>query len=157
MEIVYFACGCFWGTQAYFKRLKGVVKTEVGYTGGDFKNPTYEDVCEGITGHYEACKIEFDNSIITFNELLRHFFSVVNPTNKFGQAMDIGSQYMSAIFYTSESQKKLSLEKIDALQKSYNKPITTKVLKFNKFFKAEIYHQDYLDKNPNGYCHIKID
>ncbi len=156
MKIVYFGCGCFWGTEAYFKTLTGVVNSVVGYSDGFISNPSYEQVCEGGTGHYEVCRLEYDESKITFVELLNHFFKVINPTNRFGQAMDIGKQYMSVIIYTETNQFEEAKSYIEKLQKKYDKPITTALKPFKNFFLAEEYHQNYLDKNPSGYCHIQI-
>jgi len=153
-----FAAGCFWGVEAYFKLIEGVIDTEVGYAGGDKENPTYEEVCTGKTGHAEACEVEYDDSKITFEELLHHFFKIHDPTSLNKQGGDVGTQYRSVIFYHDESQKDVALKTIEELNASekYKKKIVAEVISVEKFYKAEDYHQDYLDKNPSGYCHVDL-
>ncbi len=156
MKKIYFGCGCFWGTQAYFKRINGVVNTSVGFSGGITENPTYEQVCEGGTKHYEVCEIEYDENVVSFKELLQHFYSIVNPTNAFGQGMDIGHQYKIAIICMDELQREEAIAYTSLIQDKYDKKVVTSIECFKNYYKASEYHQDYLTKNPNGYCHIKI-
>jgi len=158
-KIAVFAGGCFWCTEAIFNELKGVRKVVSGYSGGKVVNPTYEQVCTGQTGHAECTKITYDPKQITFAELLEVFWMTHDPTTLNRQGADSGTQYRSAIFYTDEDQKqeataykaKLGKEKI------WNNPIVTEITKFEKFYPAEKYHQEYYQSNPNqGYCRIVI-
>lgn len=156
-EIATLAGGCFWGVEELFRTYPGVLKTEVGYTGGETINPVYEQVKTGKTGHAEAIQIEFDPSVVSFEDLLRFFFKLHDPTTLNRQGNDIGTQYRSSIFFHSEAQK-ISAQKIknevDALKKWKN-PITTEIVEASTFYSAEAYHQKYLVKNPNGYtCHF---
>lgn len=154
-----FGAGCFWGVEAYFKKLKGVLNTSVGYTGGNAENPTYRQVCTGMTMHAEAVEIEYDPNVISYEKLLKHFWKIHDPTSLDRQGNDWGTQYRSAIFYHSEEQKQIAEKMIDELNKSgkYKNKIVTNVVKAGIFYPAEEYHQDYLDKNPGGYCHINLD
>lgn len=159
-QTAYFATGCFWGAERRFWKLDGVIQTSVGYMGGTIANPSYELVCTGRTGHTEAVKVSFDPSKISYSRLLKEFWEMHDPTTIDRQGNDIGSQYRSAIFTTTDEQR-------DEVQKSLNTyqsaldansigKIVTQVLPANKhqYFEAEEYHQRYLEKNPNGYdCH----
>ena len=158
VEKAIFAAGCFWGVEAYFKRLKGVLNTEVGYCGGKTENPTYELVCTGTTGHAESVLIEFDNEKISYEELLEHFWKIHDPTQLNRQGADIGTQYRSAIFYLNEEQKEKAIKSKEQQENSgkYKYSIVTQIALATKFWPAEEYHQDYLDKNPNGYCHVDL-
>ncbi len=150
------AGGCFWGMEDIIRKIPGVLNTEVGYTGGDFENPTYEDMKTGKTGHAEAIQITFDESKLSFASLLEVFFRMHDPTTLNKQGNDIGSQYRSAIFYHSEEQKNTALQVIQMVNASgkWPKKIVTEVVPLKKFYSAEAYHQDYLQKNPGGYtCH----
>jgi peptide methionine sulfoxide reductase msrA/msrB len=152
-KIATFAGGCFWCTEADFEKLPGVVKVISGYTGGQKENPSYEEVSSGTTGHVEAIQVYYDSSKITYEELLDYFWRHIDPTDSGGQFVDRGSQYRSVIFYHDEEQKRLAEKSKEELSKSgkFNKPIVTEILKFNKFYKAEEYHQDYYKKNPLRY------
>lgn len=154
------ANGCFWCTEAIFQRLKGVEKVESGYSGGKIANPTYKEVCSGLTGHAECIQVTFDSNQISFTELLRVFFKTHDPTTLNRQGNDIGTQYRSAIFYHSDEQKKIAEEVIDELNKSgaYHSKIVTQVAPFTAFYKAEDYHQNYFNdnKNNNPYCTFVI-
>jgi peptide methionine sulfoxide reductase msrA/msrB len=155
-EVAYLAGGCFWGMEEILRKIKGVLETEVGYTGGQLKAPTYELMKTGTTGHAEAVKITFDPKVISYADLLGYFFRMHDPTTKNRQGNDVGTQYRSAIFYTSEYQKTIALEVIDQVTRSgkWKKPLTTEVVAATEFYTAEDYHQDYLQKNPGGYtCH----
>jgi peptide methionine sulfoxide reductase msrA/msrB len=153
-----FAAGCFWGTEEYFRRLPGVLSTEVGYTGGTTADPTYKQVSSGATGHAESLRIEFDPKKISYRDLLRHFFRMHDPTQVDRQGADIGTQYRSAVFYGDEAQRREAEALIAELNASgtYGKPIATRVAAASGFYPAEDYHQDYLRKNPGGYCHVDL-
>jgi peptide methionine sulfoxide reductase msrA/msrB len=148
-----FAGGCFWCTEADFEKLPGVVKVVSGYTGGQKENPSYQEVSSGTTGHVEAVQVYYDPKKVTYNELLDHFWRVIDPTDAGGQFVDRGQQYRSVIFYHDEEQKRLAEKSKEALEKSgrFKKPIVTEIVKFTKFYEAEDYHQDYYKKNPLRY------
>jgi peptide-methionine (S)-S-oxide reductase len=156
IEMATFAAGCFWGVEEVYRQMKGVLSTRVGYTGGNFENPTYEDVCNNLTGHAEALEITFDNTIIEFKDLLRIFWKSHNPTTKDRQGPDVGNQYRSAIFYHSEQQRIVAELEREELNKSgkYKNPIVTEIVPAGKFWPAEEYHQKYLMKRGLGSCHI---
>lgn len=147
------AGGCFWGMEEVFRKIPGVVKAQVGYTGGKVENPSYGQVSQGSTGHAESIKIEFDSTKITYEEILKLFFRMHDPTSLNRQGNDVGTQYRSEIFYMNDLQKQVA-EKVIKLvdqSKKWPKPVVTKVEAATKFFPAEEYHQKYLVKNPNGY------
>src|SRR3989338_4232011 len=149
-----FAAGCFWGVEETFRKIRGVVDTAVGYTGGTIKNPTYGNVCTDETGHAEAIEVEFDPSKVSYEELLDVFWKNHNPTTLNMQDPDVGTQYRSAIFYHNESQRKTAIPSKQKLEKSgkYNKPIVTKILPASTFYKAEEYPQRYLEKRGLTHC-----
>ena len=155
----YFGGGCFWCTQVVFQKLSGVKKVVAGYSGGDKKNPTYEDVISEVTHHIETVEVIYDKYLISYDILLAVFFSTHDPTTMDRQGADIGEMYRSVIFYTNESEKDDALIFIKKLnsQKIFNNAIVTKVLPFVKFYSAEDYHQNYYEKNrDNFYCRIVI-
>jgi len=153
-ELATFAGGCFWGVEDLLRKLPGVVDTEVGYTGGSVENPTYEIVKKGHSGHAESIQIEFDPAKISYDEILRFFFKIHDPTTLNRQGNDMGSQYRSAIFYHNEGQKTSALNIKEEAASVWKKPLTTEVVQASIFYSAEAYHQDYLQKNPGGYtCH----
>lgn len=149
-----FAAGCFWGVEETFRNLKGVLSTSVGYMGGDFDNPTYQDVCTGQTGHAETVEVIYDPSLISYNQLLDIFWSSHDPTTLNRQGPDIGSQYRSVIFYHNQEQKRLAIQSREKLQKSgrYRKEIVTQIVPATRFYKAEDYHQQYLAKRGQKSC-----
>lgn len=149
LKKAYFASGCFWCVEAVYESVKGVKEAVSGYSGGHTKNPTYESSNTGKTGHAEAVEVIYDPETVDFATLTDVYFGSMDPTQKNGQGPDMGSQYRSIIFYQNEEQKKIIEEKIDQLQKEYSKPIAVEVLPFQKFWKAEAYHQDYEKNNPN--------
>lgn len=152
MNQAIFAGGCFWGMEELFRALPGVIDTEVGYTGGENENPTYEN----HPGHAEALKIEFDPVQISYRELLDFFFRFHDPTTRNRQGNDVGTSYRSAIFYSDETEKEEAQAFIDLVNKSgrWERPVVTTLEPLSKFYPAEGYHQDYLQKNPDGYtCH----
>jgi peptide methionine sulfoxide reductase msrA/msrB len=155
LKKAYFAGGCFWGVEEMFQRLDGVIYADSGYMGGYKKNPTYQEVCYSDTGHLETVEVAYDPSRITFKELAKYFFEIHDPTQKDGQGPDIGSQYLSAIFYNDEEEKEIAQELIDKL-KERGYQVVTKLIpaKEHKFYKAEEYHQDYYRKRGSKpYCH----
>ena len=154
MEKAMFAAGCFWGVQARFDKIKGVVATQVGYTGGRTENPTYEEVCSGDTGHAEAVEVTFDPAIVSYEELLKAFWNMHNPTTKNRQGFDIGSQYRSAVFYHNEEQKNAAekvKQELEAIKK-FPMPIVTEITPASTFYKAEEYHQKYYEKTGREGC-----
>jgi len=152
-KTAFFASGCFWGTQYYLDKVDGVISTTVGYMGGEVPNPSYEQVSTGETGHVETVKVEYDPGEISFEELAKVFFETHDPTQVGGQGPDIGSQYLSKIFYSDEEEKQVAEKLIKMLEEKGMK-IVTKVEPATEFFQAEDYHQDYYDKNgQTPYCH----
>lgn len=159
IQTAYFGAGCFWSVETLFKQLKGVKSVTPGYAGGSMVSPTYEDVGGGLTGHAETVKIEFEPEIITYQDLLEVFFFVHDPTTLNRQGNDVGSQYRSLILFTDEEQKKLAETYIAKLtaEKFFKDPIVTEVKKFEQFYSAEKYHQDYFSKNKSApYCLLVI-
>jgi methionine-S-sulfoxide reductase len=156
MEEAIFGAGCFWGVQYYFDQVPGVIRTQVGYTGGHTDNPKYEEVLTHTTGHAEATQLIYDPNIINYEKLLMQFFRMHDPTQLNRQGPDIGDNYRSAIFYKDESQKNTAQKVIDELNKSkkYKKPIATTIEKASKFWPAEDYHQKYSERTGRGVCHI---
>ena len=159
MEVAIFGLGCFWGAERLFWRLDGVHSTAAGYSGGFTPNPTYEEVCSGMTGHTEAVQVVFDPTTISYVELLRVFFEEHDPTQGMRQGNDVGTQYRSAIYYTTDDQKKIAEDALggyeEALRARGFAPITTEIAGAGPFYYAEDYHQQYLHKVPNGYCGLK--
>ncbi|MFO7813676.1 MAG: peptide-methionine (S)-S-oxide reductase MsrA [Pelovirga sp.] len=143
-----FAAGCFWGVEEKFRVLDGVVQTAVGYMGGDVEHPTYELVCSGETGHAEVVDLEYDPARISYQQLLERFFALHNPTSLNRQGWDIGSQYRSAIFYYNEEQRRLATEMVAAIDASghYDDPVVTEIVPAPTFWRAEEYHQRYIQK-----------
>ncbi|MFP5342684.1 MAG: peptide-methionine (S)-S-oxide reductase MsrA [Candidatus Limnocylindria bacterium] len=151
-----FGLGCFWGAEKAFWQLPGVVTTSVGYAGGSTPNPTYEEACSGRTGHAEVVQVAFDPSRISYEDLLRVFWEYHDPTQGMRQGNDLGTQYRSIILTTSEAQRAIAEASRDAYQERLTAagygPITTEIRPADRYFFAEDYHQQYLDKNPRGYC-----
>jgi peptide-methionine (S)-S-oxide reductase len=158
MDVIYFGAGCFWCVEAVFERLNGVSDVVSGYMGGHVKNPAYREVCNGTTGHAEVVKIEYVPEIISFEDLLRIFWTTHDPTTLNRQGADKGTQYRSAIFYTTEMQRVASLEsKSRFATEMWQDPIVTEIKQAGDFYTAENYHQDYYTNNPDqGYCSIVI-
>lgn len=156
MENAILAAGCFWGVEEIIRKTPGVLHTTVGYTGGTLPHPTYPMVKTGTTGHAEAISIDFNPETFSFESLLNLFFKLHDPTTPNQQGNDIGSQYRSAIFYLNEDQKRIAEKVKNEVEKSgkWKRSICTEITKASTFYPAEEYHQDYLQKNPNGYnCH----
>lgn len=155
MTIATFAAGCFWGVEAKFRQVNGVISTRVGYTAGSTDNPDYKAVCTGTTGHAEAIEVTFDPTVISFSALLDVFWRLHNPTTLNRQGPDVGTQYRSAVFYHNEEQRKQALESKQNIEAShyYPQPVVTEITAASTFFAAEEYHQCYLEKKGLGVCH----
>jgi peptide-methionine (S)-S-oxide reductase len=157
-QVADFALGCFWGAEKAFWQTPGVITTAVGYEGGFTPNPTYEEVCSGRTGHSEAVRVVFDPSRVSYEQLLRVFWEDHDPTQGMRQGNDVGTQYRSVIFAGSEEQRRAAVESRDTFQRALSASgygeITTEIVEAGEFYFAEDYHQQYLDKNPNGYCGV---
>ncbi|RPI18118.1 MAG: peptide-methionine (S)-S-oxide reductase [Ignavibacteriae bacterium] len=154
LDTAVFGAGCFWCVEAIFQRLKGVYSVESGYAGGNVPNPSYELVCTGTTGHAEVARITYDPAVISFEEILEVFWTTHDPTTLNRQGADVGTQYRSVIFYQNEEQKKSSeRSKIEVASKLWDDPVVTEISPLTNFYKAEDYHQNYYNNNPNqGYC-----
>jgi peptide methionine sulfoxide reductase msrA/msrB len=152
--IIYFAGGCFWGTEHFFKQVDGVIATEVGFANGHTDNPTYKDVLRKNTGYAETVKVTYDAEKLDLNLLLDLYFLTIDPTSINKQGNDIGDQYRTGIYYTSDQQLPLINQRINKEAATHTRRIAVEVTPLKKYYKAEDYHQDYLDKNPGGYCHI---
>lgn len=152
---IYLAGGCFWGVEEYFARIDGVMDSVSGYANGSFDNPTYENVCNN-SGHAETVHITYDSTKVSLDTLLKYYFRIIDPTSVNKQGNDRGVQYRTGIYYQNDQDKQIALNAIEEEQKKYSKPIVVEVEKLERFDKAEEYHQDYLKKNPNGYCHINL-
>ena len=158
-EIATLAGGCFWCIEAVFREVEGVEQAVSGYAGGTSTDPSYQDVCSGLTGHAEAVRVTFDPTVITYREILEIFFSVHDPTTLNRQGADVGTQYRSAIFYHDEEQKAIAEALITELDESHiwDRPIVTQVVPLGEFYPAEDYHREYFSRNPNqGYCRTVI-
>jgi peptide-methionine (S)-S-oxide reductase len=149
------AGGCFWGVEDLYQKQPGVLSAVSGYSNGVFPNPTYQDVCSGMTGHAEVVRIEFDAEIISYKEILHFFWEIHNPTTLNRQGPDIGTQYRSAIFTHSPEQKQIAEESKAWAQQFFDRPIVTEIEEATEFFPAEEYHQDYFEKNGAHGCHIR--
>ena len=152
---IYLAGGCFWGVEEYFSRINGVIDTVSGYANGSYDNPSYENVCNN-SGHAETVHITYDSTKVSLDTLLKYYFRIIDPTSVNKQGNDRGVQYRTGIYYQNDEDKQIALNAIKEEQKKYSKPIVIEVEKLKRFDKAEEYHQDYLKKNPNGYCHINL-
>ena len=152
MEKALLAAGCFWGVEEVFRTTNGIIDTKVGYSGGHKINPTYEEVCTGNTDHAEVVKVEYDESIITYDQILNIFVANHNPTQLNRQGPDVGTQYRSSIFYLNDNQKSQAEQKINSLQENFNNNIVTEIKKATEFYLAEEYHQEYVAKG--GICHF---
>lgn len=154
MNEIYLAGGCFWGMQAFFDQVQGVMSTEVGYANGKIENPTYQEVCGHQSGFAEALKIRYDSSQVSLSFLLRLYFQVVDPISINRQGNDIGSQYRTGIYYVEEKDADIINYELNQLQNQYKEKLAIEHLPLVNYYSAEQYHQDYLKKNPQGYCHI---
>ncbi len=151
-----FAAGCFWGVEAGFREIEGVLETAVGYTGGRTANPTYREVCGSPTGHAEAVEVYFDPSMVTYEDLLAHFWQSHNPTTRNRQGVDIGSQYRSGIFTHSPEQQAAAVASRDGEQSRRRREIVTEILPASRFYRAEEYHQRYFEKSGRSSCALTV-
>lgn len=156
LKTIYLAGGCFWGIEAYMEKIYGVFNAESGYANGNTERPSYEDVINN-SGHAETVKVDYDPERVSLRKIIDYYLKVVDPTSLNKQGNDVGLQYRSGIYFTDESDKKIIDDRLKEEEKKYDKKIVVEVLKLNNFYKAEEYHQDYLKKNPNGYCHIDLE
>ncbi len=152
-KTIYLAGGCFWGVEAYFDRLKGVTFTEVGYANGNIENPTYEQVVRGDATHAEVLKLKYESNL---ENILMHFFRIVNPFTLNRQGNDIGIQYRSGIYYIDEFDKPIIEKALKEVEQQFKKKSYVEILPLKNYYKAEAYHQKYLDKNKGGYCHVDL-
>ena len=156
LQTATFGAGCFWGVEASFRKVDGVVETAVGYSGGTKENPTYQEVCTDRTGHAEVVRVQFDPSKVTFEELLKIFWDSHDPTTLNRQGPDVGRQYRSAVFYHNEAQREIAESAKEQLGKSgtYQRPVVTEITPASTFYQAEEYHQRYLEKQGKGSCRL---
>jgi peptide-methionine (S)-S-oxide reductase len=152
MQRATFAAGCFWGVEAAFREIEGVVATRVGYTGGTVNDPSYEQVCSDTTGHAEAVQVFFEPDVVSYDELLDTFWSIHDPTSRDRQGWDFGSQYRSAIFFHDSDQERLAIGSRDERQHAVHRPIVTEIAAASPFYDAEEYHQRYFEKHGGAYC-----
>lgn len=156
-EKIVFAGGCFWGTAKFFKHLRGVLETHAGYANSKVANPSYKEVCSGVTGASEAVEVTYNATTVDLPKMVKLYFRTIDPTSHNRQGNDVGTQYRTGIYYTSDYQKEVALRIVDEVEKKIGKKVAVEVLPLKNFYLAEDEHQDYLDKNPNGYCHIPHD
>lgn len=154
MKEIYFAGGCFWGTEHFMKQINGVVDTEVGYANGNVENPTYKLVCTDTTNFAETVKVEYDEKVVDLPFLIGLYFKMIDPTSVNKQGEDTGTQYRTGVYFTDAADETVIRDTISKLAKNYSAPVVVEIEKLKNFYAAEDYHQDYLDKNPNGYCHV---
>ena len=157
LKDIYFAGGCFWGVEKYFSLISGVHDTTVGYANGNTENPTYEEVCHRDTGHAETVHVVYSKNQIGLKELTERFFKIIDPTSLNRQGGDVGTQYRTGIYCVNEGDFDEIRQVVAEVQKKYDAAIVTELTPLRNFYPAEEHHQDYLVKNPNGYCHIKFE
>ena len=157
MKDLYFAGGCFWGTEHYFKQVRGVISTAVGYANGNTDNPTYEQVYTDLTGYAETVHIVYDPEVVSLTLLLELFFRSIDPTSLNRQGEDCGTRYRTGIYYTSEEDTTTIKKVYSGIERIIGEPLMVEVEPLRNFYAAEEYHQDYLDKNPRGYCHVPFE
>ncbi len=157
LQEIYFAGGCFWGLEEYFSRIPGVHEVTAGYANGTRAHPSYEEVCSGKTGHAESVHIRYDPERVSLKTLAEQFFKIIDPVSVNRQGNDTGSQYRSGMYYVSEEDRATLASVMARVQKTYNRPLAVELLPLQQYYLAEEYHQDYLKKNPEGYCHISFD
>ena len=155
LKEIYLAGGCFWGTEKYLSNINGIVKTDVGYANGTTENPSYEEVCHKNTGHAETVRVFYNPQLVRTEFILNLYYDVIDPTSVNRQGGDSGVQYRSGIYYVEDQDQIVIQKSIQELQAKHDKPIAIEVLPLKNYYLAEAYHQKYLDKNPNGYCHIR--
>ena len=153
---IYLAGGCFWGTEHFFKQIEGVIETEVGFANGNTENPTYKEVYTDETGYAETVHVKYNPDVVSLNFLLQMFFKAIDPTSLNKQGHDEGTRYRTGIYYTNNDDICIIEKALNDEQKKYDQPLVVENLPLKNFYTAEEYHQDYLDKNPNGYCHLPL-
>lgn len=156
MKVIYLAGGCFWGIQKYFDQFKGIKNTIVGYANGKTDNPTYEEVKTEKSGHSETVKIEYDEDIISLDKILSYYYQVIDPVSINKQGEDEGISYRTGIYYVDDEDLAIINQKAEEISKHYDQPIAVEIERLRQFYKAEEYHQKYLEKNAGGYCHIPV-
>ena len=157
MKEIYLAGGCFWGTEHYFKQIEGVLETETGFANGNTENPTYEEVYTDTTGYAETVKVVYDETKVSLGFLIDMFFHAIDPTLLNRQGHDEGTRYRTGVYYTDEVELPVIKRVFEEKQKLYTQPIVTEIAPVRNFFPADEYHQDYLDKHPDGYCHLPVE
>ena len=157
MKEIYLAGGCFWGTEHYFKQIDGVLETETGFANGNTDNPTYEEVYTDTTGYAETVRVAYDETKVSLEFLIDMFFHAIEPTLLNRQGHDEGTRYRTGVYYTDETELPVIKRIFDEKQKLYDQPIVTEIAPLRNFFPADEYHQDYLDKHPDGYCHLPVE
>ncbi|EGY52647.1 methionine-S-sulfoxide reductase/methionine-R-sulfoxide reductase [Neisseria shayeganii 871] len=153
---IYLAGGCFWGVEAYFRRIEGIVSAVSGYANGRTEHPSYEQVCRENSGHAETVRLQYDDSRLPLPHLLAHYFRLIDPTSLNRQGNDVGEQYRTGIYYTDEADRPVAEAALQRLQRHYRRPLQVALEPLRQFFPAEDHHQDYLGKHPHGYCHINL-
>ena len=157
MKTIYLAGGCFWGVEEYYSRIPGVTNTQVGYANGHTSDPSYQDVCTDTTGHAETVRVDFDPAKVSLQTILEHYFMIIDPLSLNKQGNDRGTQYRTGVYYVDEDSHEVAREVFAAEQLRYHEPMLVELEPLTCFFAAEEYHQDYLKKNPGGYCHVRFD
>ena len=156
MKTIYFAGGCFWGTEHFLRQFDGVLDTVVGYANGNLPNPSYDKVYTDQTGHVECVKVTYDETLISLVTLCRLFFKSIDPLSLNRQGEDVGTRYRTGIYWTDDADKEVVTEVYDEIQKRYSEPLAVEKTQLQCFYPAEEYHQDYLVKKPEGYCHLPL-
>ena len=156
MRKIWLAGGCFWGVEAYFRQLRGVIATRVGYGQGSTDDPTYREVCSGATGHAEICEVSYDERVLPLQKVLEHYFRIIDPTTLNRQGPDQGTQYRTGIYYEEEADRSVIENFLQTMQAGHANPNVVEVEARRRFFPAEEYPQEYLEKTPGGYCHINL-
>lgn len=154
MRKIYLAGGCFWGTQHFLSLIPGVIKAEAGYANGTKRNPSYQEVCSKLFGFAETVEVEYDENKLKLENLLRKFFLTIDPTSIDKQGGDVGLQYRTGIYYVDDESRETAEVELNELQRKFSKRVQVELKQLENFYPAEDYHQDYLEKNPGGYCHI---
>lgn len=157
IKSIYFAGGCFWGTEHFFKQIEGVTFTETGYANGSTPDPTYRQVYTDTTGYAETVHVEYDNDVIDLEFLVRMFFKAIDPTSLNRQGEDVGTRYRTGIYYTDAEELPCIKKIYDEIGRQYESPLVVELVPLKNFYRAEDYHQDYLENNPDGYCHLPLE
>lgn len=157
IKSIYFAGGCFWGTEHFFKQIEGVTFTETGYANGSTPDPTYRQVYSDTTGYAETVHVEYDNDVIDLEFLVRMFFKAIDPTSLNRQGEDVGTRYRTGIYYTDAEELPCIKKIYDEIGRQYESPLVVELEPLKNFYRAEDYHQDYLENNPDGYCHLPLE